>query len=47
LPGPGKGGGAGIVQGPEINGFCRGGMDATAKGLEEERKAVQDLGLVK
>jgi len=42
-----KGGVVSIVQGLEINDFCRGRMDATAKELEEERKAVQDLGLVK
>jgi malate dehydrogenase len=42
-----KDGVASIVQGLEINDFCRGKMDATAKELEEERKAVRELGLVK
>jgi malate dehydrogenase len=42
-----KDGVASIVQGLEINDFCRAKMDATAKELEEERKAVVDLGLVK
>ncbi|MFN8012677.1 MAG: malate dehydrogenase [Holophagaceae bacterium] len=42
-----KDGVASIVQGLEINDFCRAKMDATAKELEEERKAVIDLGLVK
>jgi malate dehydrogenase len=42
-----KDGVASIVQGLEINDFCRARMDATAKELEEERKAVMDLGLVK
>ncbi len=42
-----KDGVASIVQGLEINDFCRAKMDATAKELEEERKAVVELGLVK
>ncbi len=42
-----KNGVASIVQGLEINDFCRAKMDATAKELEEERKAVVELGLVK
>jgi malate dehydrogenase len=37
---------ASIVQGLDINDFCRAKMDATAKELEEERQAVKDLGLV-
>jgi malate dehydrogenase len=41
-----KDGVATVVQGLEINGFCRGRMDATAKELEEERQSVKDLGLV-
>jgi len=35
-----------IVQGLEIDDFSRGRMDATAAELEEERAAVQDLGLI-
>ena len=35
-----------IVQGLEIDEFSRGRMDATAAELEEERKAVSDLGLI-
>ena len=42
-----KNGVASIVQGLEINDFCRAKMDATAKELEEERQAVIQLGLVK
>jgi len=42
-----KNGVATVVQGLEINDFCRAKMDATAKELEEERQAVKDLGLVK
>jgi malate dehydrogenase len=41
-----KNGVASIVQGLEINDFCRAKMDATAKELEEERQAVKDLGLI-
>ncbi|WP_425145882.1 malate dehydrogenase [Deinococcus sp.] len=36
-----------IVQGLEVSEFSRARMDATAKELEEERVAVQELGLVK
>ncbi len=42
-----KNGQASIVQGLDINAFCRAKMDATAKELEEERQAVKELGLVK
>ena len=35
-----------IVQGLEINEFSRGRMDATAAELEDERNAVQELGLI-
>ncbi len=41
-----KGGEWEIVQGLEIDDFSRGKMDATAKELEEERSAVQELGLI-
>jgi len=39
-------GGWEIVQGLEIDDFSRGRMDATAAELEDERKAVSDLGLI-
>jgi malate dehydrogenase len=42
-----KDGVATVVQGLDINDFCRAKMDATAHELEEERQAVKDLGLVK
>jgi malate dehydrogenase len=35
-----------IVQGLEIDEFSRGRMDATAAELEDERKAVSELGLI-
>ncbi len=35
-----------VVQGLEIDDFSRGRMDATAAELEDERKAVSDLGLI-
>ncbi|HEU4952535.1 MAG TPA: malate dehydrogenase [Holophagaceae bacterium] len=41
-----KDGQAQIVQGLAINDFCRAKMDATAHELEDERKAVRELGLI-
>ena len=35
-----------IVEGLDINDFSRGKMDATAAELEDERSAVQELGLL-
>jgi malate dehydrogenase len=35
-----------VVQGLELNEFCRAKMDATARELEEERQAVKELGLI-
>jgi malate dehydrogenase len=42
-----KNGVAEVVKGLDINAFCRAKMDATAHELEDERKAVRELGLVK
>ncbi len=41
-----KDGAYSIIQGLEINDFSRAKMDATAAELEEERQAVQELGLL-